>query len=194
MGQIENLLGSAGVCVDEIARLGVGCGPGSFTGIRVGVAVVRGLALALNVPAVGVSRFAAIHYLARAYSSATDLMDCPITIVLQGFGEICYAQHFDKLGREASVPFQGSAEVIAASLPEGGGLAGSGAAVVAEIYQANTSLILPIIDVNLLDEIDAIALLAADACLDELTSPSPLYLRAPDAKPQINFSLPRQCQ
>ena len=42
---------------------GVGTGPGNFTGIRIAVSAARGLALALEIPAIGVSNFDAIHHL-----------------------------------------------------------------------------------------------------------------------------------
>ncbi|WOR15594.1 tRNA (adenosine(37)-N6)-threonylcarbamoyltransferase complex dimerization subunit type 1 TsaB [Hyphomonas sp. FCG-A18] len=45
----------AGVTLEEVERFGVVTGPGSFTGVRVGVAFARGLALATGVPCVGVS-------------------------------------------------------------------------------------------------------------------------------------------
>ncbi|MCF3973669.1 tRNA (adenosine(37)-N6)-threonylcarbamoyltransferase complex dimerization subunit type 1 TsaB [Paracoccus salsus] len=52
---LEEMLGEAGLGWSDIAVIGVGTGPGNFTGIRVAVAAARGLALALGVPAVGVT-------------------------------------------------------------------------------------------------------------------------------------------
>lgn len=46
---------AAGVTLSEISRFGVVTGPGSFTGIRVGVAFARGLALANDVPCLGIT-------------------------------------------------------------------------------------------------------------------------------------------
>jgi len=48
---IEDLLLSAGVTWPEIDTIGVGTGPGNFTGIRISVSAARGLALALGIPA-----------------------------------------------------------------------------------------------------------------------------------------------
>lgn len=56
---IETLMDSAGVTWADFAAIGVGVGPGNFTGIRISVALARGLALGLNVPAIGVSGFEA---------------------------------------------------------------------------------------------------------------------------------------
>ena len=54
-GIVNAALRSADMGFDEIDRIGVVVGPGSFTGVRVGVAYARGLGLALDVPVVGVT-------------------------------------------------------------------------------------------------------------------------------------------
>ena len=53
---VEEVLTDAGVGWADLDGLGVCTGPGNFTGLRVAVAAARGLALALGIPAVGVSR------------------------------------------------------------------------------------------------------------------------------------------
>ena len=60
MPMMQEMLGGVGVDWADLTRIGVGVGPGNFTGIRIAVSAARGLALALNIPAVGVSSFAAI--------------------------------------------------------------------------------------------------------------------------------------
>lgn len=57
---LEGLLAEGGVGWDGLSALGVGTGPGNFTGIRIATATARGLALGLGIPAVGVSRFDAM--------------------------------------------------------------------------------------------------------------------------------------
>ncbi|MFH1117358.1 MAG: tRNA (adenosine(37)-N6)-threonylcarbamoyltransferase complex dimerization subunit type 1 TsaB, partial [Pseudomonadota bacterium] len=52
---IKDLTETAGVRLDDVDLFGTATGPGSFSGIRVGLAVVKGLALALKKPVVGVS-------------------------------------------------------------------------------------------------------------------------------------------
>jgi tRNA threonylcarbamoyladenosine biosynthesis protein TsaB len=52
---VDELLRAAGVEPRELDGVAVGTGPGSFTGIRIGIAAARGLALALGVPVAGVS-------------------------------------------------------------------------------------------------------------------------------------------
>lgn len=60
MQVLDDTLHDAGVGWGDLAALGVGVGPGNFTGIRISVATARGLALGLGIPAIGVSRFEAL--------------------------------------------------------------------------------------------------------------------------------------
>lgn len=63
---LEALLAGAAIRWGDLAAIGVGVGPGNFTGTRIAVAAARGLALALNVPAISVGRCeAAAHGLPR---------------------------------------------------------------------------------------------------------------------------------
>jgi tRNA threonylcarbamoyladenosine biosynthesis protein TsaB len=57
---VDALLRQAGAHPSDLDRLAVGVGPGSFTGVRIGLAVARGLALSLELPGSGVSTLAAL--------------------------------------------------------------------------------------------------------------------------------------
>ena len=57
---IEEVLAEAEVTLNNLSAIAVGTGPGNFTGIRISVSAARGLALSLNIPAIGVSRFNAM--------------------------------------------------------------------------------------------------------------------------------------
>ncbi len=69
---IDALLVAAGIEARELDALAVGVGPGSFTGVRMGLAAARGLALALDIPVAGVSTLAA---LAAGAPDAIPLID-----------------------------------------------------------------------------------------------------------------------
>ncbi|MFC6687410.1 tRNA (adenosine(37)-N6)-threonylcarbamoyltransferase complex dimerization subunit type 1 TsaB [Jhaorihella thermophila] len=59
MPMLQEMLARAGHDWRDLAAIGVGVGPGNFTGIRIAVSAARGLALGLGVPAVGVTGCAA---------------------------------------------------------------------------------------------------------------------------------------
>jgi tRNA threonylcarbamoyladenosine biosynthesis protein TsaB len=59
-GHLAALLGNHGLQVGDVDRFAAASGPGSFTGVRVGLACVKGLAEALNKPAVAVSNLQAL--------------------------------------------------------------------------------------------------------------------------------------
>jgi len=62
MPLLGELLEEAGASWSSLTAIGTGIGPGNFTGIRIAVSAARGLALSLNVPAVGVSTFDALGH------------------------------------------------------------------------------------------------------------------------------------
>ena len=66
MPMIIAALAGAGVGFADLGRIAATCGPGSFTGVRTGIAAARALALAIGCPAVGVGCLAAIACGARA--------------------------------------------------------------------------------------------------------------------------------
>ncbi len=60
MPLIDQVLLEGGVSVSQIDGFGVGCGPGSFTGLRIGIATIKGLAFAWRKPVVGISSLDAL--------------------------------------------------------------------------------------------------------------------------------------
>ena len=60
LGAVEEALAAADVGWDEVTRLAVGVGPGSFTGLRIGIATARGLAQARRIPVTAVSTLEAL--------------------------------------------------------------------------------------------------------------------------------------
>jgi len=59
---IDNVLKSADVTIDDIDKIAVSVGPGSFTGVRIGISTVKGIAFTRNIPCVEVSTLDAIAY------------------------------------------------------------------------------------------------------------------------------------
>ncbi len=87
---LEEMLGNAGLTWHDIDIIGVGIGPGNFTGIRISVAAARGLAMSLGIPAVGVS----------AFQSATR-QDPPYWVSVDAPRDQAYIQ---RLGADETIP------------------------------------------------------------------------------------------
>jgi tRNA threonylcarbamoyladenosine biosynthesis protein TsaB len=85
MPSLVRLLDRQGVSPQELTGVVVALGPGSFTGLRIGLSVAKGLALALEIPLVGIPTLDAL-----AYAQASQ--DLPLYAVAQaGRGRICTA-------------------------------------------------------------------------------------------------------
>ncbi len=74
MSCVEKVLADAGIDITHIAALGVSIGPGSFTGVRIGMSVAKGLAYAARIPLVAVPTLEALAY---RYFEAGKLI-CPM--------------------------------------------------------------------------------------------------------------------
>jgi tRNA threonylcarbamoyl adenosine modification protein YeaZ len=61
MTLLQEVMDDAGVTWRDLDRIGVGIGPGNFTGIRISVAAARGLALGLGIPTIGIGTLDAIR-------------------------------------------------------------------------------------------------------------------------------------
>ncbi|MGB4829442.1 MAG: tRNA (adenosine(37)-N6)-threonylcarbamoyltransferase complex dimerization subunit type 1 TsaB, partial [Paracoccaceae bacterium] len=73
IGMLQELLAEGGIGWRDLDALGVGTGPGNFTGVRISVAAARGFALALGIPALGVTRLEALaHGLPRPLTVLED--------------------------------------------------------------------------------------------------------------------------
>ena len=59
---VKDMLTSLGKSIKEVTYIGVGIGPGNFTGIRISVSFARGLSLALGCPAIGINSFEASYF------------------------------------------------------------------------------------------------------------------------------------
>lgn len=183
MAVIGEALETAGIGYPDLDRIVVSTGPGSFTGVRVGVSTARGLAMALKIPAVGVTTLEAIAAEARATLGAR-----PVLAALDaGRGEI-NAALYDATGDALFGPAVTTLEEIAAlARAHQPALCGSAAAlIVAELGNSP--------DIGALSstaDIAVYARLGTEKILDGIR-PRPLYLRAADAKPQAGFVIARE--
>jgi len=174
---IDEVLAAADIEVDQVVRIAVNVGPGSFTGIRIAVAAARGLGLALGVPVVGID---ALHLIAV---SLDEPADGPVLSAVDARRGEVYAALYGPKGEVLEAPFVADAENVLARLGDRAAvLAGSGAAILA--HQAAVSgRRVPSIDA--MTAADPLALARLGSLADPATAlPRPLYLRAPDAKPQ----------
>lgn len=70
---IDELLGRSGIAYKDLKRIAVTTGPGSFTGLRIGLSAARGLGLALRIPVVGVPSLLALSLPVRCNEAAVLL-------------------------------------------------------------------------------------------------------------------------
>lgn len=160
----------AGMAFADLDRIGVTVGPGSFTGLRVGLAFAQGLAAALNRPVVGVSALDALAASADEAATVAALIDARRGQVYARFW-----RDGEPAGPAEALTLEAAAARIA-TMEADAVLVGSGAALFAEAVAGPRLLGLdgpaP----------EALARLAA-AADPTLAPPRPLYLRAPDAIP-----------
>ena len=75
---IQNLLKDLAITVDQLDALAVSKGPGSYTGLRVGVSTLKGLALAQNLPLLSFDSLTAITYQVQGLTQQLDAWICPM--------------------------------------------------------------------------------------------------------------------
>jgi tRNA threonylcarbamoyladenosine biosynthesis protein TsaB len=81
---VDALLRQAGAHPRDIGQLAVGIGPGSFTGVRIGLAAARGLAFSLGIPGAGVSTLAALGAGAPGALPVIDAKRSEVFVLLDG--------------------------------------------------------------------------------------------------------------
>jgi tRNA threonylcarbamoyl adenosine modification protein YeaZ len=180
---IDRVVAGTGGGFAALGRVAVTVGPGSFTGLRVGIAAARAIGIACEIPVVGVSTLAAL-----AASLIVEQGDEIIGTAIDARHGNVYIAAFARDGKAVIAPRIATAREAARALGSGPvRLAGSGAALVAReagnaggVEPAGETLAPDIVFVARLG-------LLADPLL---APPRPLYLKAPDARPQGAGDIP----
>lgn len=177
MHVVDKALAKAGVALSAVERVVVTVGPGSFTGIRIGVAAARGFALSLDVPAVGVTTLEVMAATARAQNPGKSVL-----AAIDAKREEIYLQSFGADGSPLD-------EARAVTIDEARAIAGAFDGIVTGTAVARLS------DAPPAERPDAfpiaiVARLGAGKPAGE--KPKPLYLRGPDARPQAGYAVARQ--
>lgn len=164
-GFVRDAMAASGLAFGDLDRIGVTVGPGSFTGLRVGLAFAQGLGAALGRPVVGLGTLAALA------ASAEDGSGPLAAVIDARRGEV-YLQIFDgdaPLSQPEALDVETARDRLAAAgvvrvVGSGAALVGFGSAGVVDPTP------------------EGLARLAARLDPAE-AQPRPLYLRAPDATP-----------
>jgi tRNA threonylcarbamoyladenosine biosynthesis protein TsaB len=175
---VRETMEQAGIAFAALDRIGVTVGPGSFTGLRVGLAFAKGLGLALERPCIGVGTLEALAASARVPGLTAAAIDAKRGLV--------YLQLF-RDGVAVMAPDVLPIGIAAARLAEvwDGGparLIGPGAALLAGVWPGAAP------DERAAPDPVALARLTATKPRD--VPARPLYLRAPDAKLPGGLDLP----
>ncbi len=158
LADVRDLLERSQLTLDDVNAIVVGCGPGTFTGLRIGIATARGLGMALGIPVMGVSTLDAL---------------------LQGDGvEVACidARRGEVFAAGAGIEPQALLpEALAGLLPVGAALAGDGAVLHREVFPA--AVIAP-------DDSPLHVPWARHhaALIGSAVEADPVYLRVPDAE------------
>ena len=110
MGLIERSVREAEVELTDIEAIAVDVGPGSFTGVRIGVSCANAMAAALGIPVIPVSSPAALRHQCDTDGFVCTLIDCR--------NGNCYAALYEG-GRETIAPCAAVTEEFTRALPEG---------------------------------------------------------------------------
>jgi tRNA threonylcarbamoyladenosine biosynthesis protein TsaB len=186
MPLIAAAMSAADTEFSQLDRIAVTVGPGSFTGLRVGVAAARGIALATGKPVVGLTTLAA---LAAPFFEA-DESAALLAAIDARHGQV-YMQLFGPGGRSLVAPRVASVrEAVRAATASPTRIVGTGAKLIDDAWPDNERR--PSL-VSAVRAADVAWVARLGAAIVDLTAPvKPLYLREADARPQDAGILPRR--
>jgi tRNA threonylcarbamoyl adenosine modification protein YeaZ len=187
MPLVDAVMKEAGATFASLDRIAVTTGPGSFTGLRVGIAAARGIALSTGKPAIGVTTLEAYAAPWIAHDDKTA-----VAVAIDARHQHVYLQTFTPGGRSQSAPRIDSVpNAVRAAMASGPvRIVGTGAGMLAAAWPSHEAP--PVqVDDRRSPDIAWVARLAL-APERDTSRPKPLYLRAPDAQPQDAARLPRR--
>ena len=177
MPLIARVMKESGVAFGALDRIAATTGPGSFTGLRVGLSAARGIALAAGKPVVGVTTLTA--YAAPVVSESGEH---PIISAIDARHDHVYLQVVSGNGGSLVMPqIAPVAEALAAARFGAPYLVGNAARILAERWPSDAPPPLKV-DPQAAPDIAWVAWLGA-AVDPDIALARPFYLRAPDAKP-----------
>jgi tRNA threonylcarbamoyladenosine biosynthesis protein TsaB len=181
---IDAVMNTAGVRFSDLTRLAVTLGPGGFTGLRVGIAAARGIALAAGLPTIGISslELMALEINAEDAADATKLV-----VAVDARKGSLFVQEFSvgpirTLGSARLMDVEDAAHDVADAV-----IVGSGAAILAAMAPSGRRPLRVLTN----HQPRAALLVAYAQHLTRCDELRPIYLRAADAKPQTGKALPR---
>lgn len=178
---IEATLRKAKIGYPDLDLIVTTKGPGSFTGIRIGLATAKGLAIANNTPLLGYSSFDVYHKLARKHFKDKEI---PVIVIVDAMRDDVYVCMYDKNGNTYQTLNILPRELIHYLPTEEFILTGNGVDQVQQI----------LLDHKIVPHIFALSFTANDLCKLAYSTPKltlekllkedvdPFYLRPPDAK------------
>ena len=184
---LRDLMAAAGLRFGDLDGIGCTRGPGTFTGIRSGVAAARALGLAADLPAAGVTTLDALAHTLIGGAPA----EAPVTAVIDARRGDLYFRHFRPDGTPAGPPVRAPAAAARPHCPPGARLlVGSGAAILRDVLGCGRAR----------PDIRAPSPRALAATLHRALrrhrgqgyggGPRPLYLRPADATPPADWRQP----
>ena len=171
---VQDTMKIAGVGFADLNRIAVTTGPGTFTGVRIGLAMARGLGLSLSIPIIGINSLAAI----AANETSSTL---PIVVAVDARAGEIYIASFDQGGREVTAPAIVPLGEVQSFMPtHSAARLGTGAELLLEKLGNHTHRRSDAGDLPIAKTFVRLAATMPATLLP----PEPLYLRAPDVKPQ----------